>query len=286
MDHAVVIEGLSHRYGAQQALDNIDLILPAGRTIGLVGPDGVGKSTLLSLISGIKKTQTGRMQVLGGDIKDRAFRQSLAPRVAFMPQGLGRNLYRSLSVYDNIDFSARLFGVPAAERDERIRSLMQATGLGPFPDRPAGKLSGGMKQKVSLCCALVHNPDLLVLDEPTTGVDPLSRRQFWALVESLRTQRPQMTVLVATAYMEEAERFEYLVAMDEGRVLVCAPTIEVLEETRSASLEEAYVKLSCKGDATPLLIPPLPPHDGPPAMEAEGLTRRFGDFVAARDVSF
>ena len=286
MDHAVVIEGLSHRYGAQQALDHIDLVLPVGRTIGLVGPDGVGKSTLLSLISGVKKAQSGRMQVLGGDIQDRAFRQSLAPRVAFMPQGLGRNLYRSLSVYDNIDFSARLFGVPAGERDARIRALMQATGLGPFPDRPAGKLSGGMKQKVSLCCALVHSPDLLVLDEPTTGVDPLSRRQFWALVDSLRTLRPHMTVLVATAYMEEAERFEYLVAMDEGRILVCAPTVEVLEQTRSASLEEAYVKLSKKGDAAQLVIPPLPHHDGPAAMEAQGLTRRFGDFVAARDVSF
>ncbi len=286
MDHAVVIEGLSHRYGAQQALNQIDLSLPAGRTIGLVGPDGVGKSTLLSLISGIKKLQTGTMRVLGGDVRDGRYRQALAPRVAFMPQGLGRNLYRSLSVYDNIDFAARLFGVPAGERHARIRSLMEATGLDPFPDRPAGKLSGGMKQKVSLCCALVHNPDLLVLDEPTTGVDPLSRRQFWALVESLRTLRPHMTVLVATAYMEEAERFEHLVAMDEGRVLVCAPTIEVLEDTRSASLEEAYVKLSRKGDAAPLVIPPLPHHDGPPAMEAEGLTRRFGDFVAARDVSF
>ncbi|MDO9237585.1 MAG: ribosome-associated ATPase/putative transporter RbbA [Aquabacterium sp.] len=286
MEDAIVIEQLSHRYGPQLALDAIDLRLPTGRTIGLVGPDGVGKSTLLALISGVKKIQTGSLHVLGGDLRDRRFRQVLAPRVAFMPQGLGRNLYRSLSVYDNIDFAARLFGVPANECAPRIHALLEATGLGPFPDRPAGKLSGGMKQKVSLCCALVHNPDLLVLDEPTTGVDPLSRRQFWALVESLRTLRPQMTVLVATAYMEEAERFEHLVAMDEGRVLVCAPTVDVLEQTRSASLEEAYVKLSNKGDVAPLVIPPLPAHDGPPAMEAIGLTRRFGDFVAARDVSF
>ncbi|MDE2401462.1 MAG: ribosome-associated ATPase/putative transporter RbbA [Burkholderiales bacterium] len=286
MQSAVVIDNVSHRYDKQLALDGINLSLPMGRTIGLVGPDGVGKSTLLALISGVKKIQSGRMTVLGGDIADRRFRQELAPRVAYMPQGLGRNLYRSLSVYDNIDFSARLFGVPPAERDSRIRGLMEATGLGPFPDRPAGKLSGGMKQKVSLCCALVHNPDLLILDEPTTGVDPLSRRQFWALVESLRLQRPQMTVLVATAYMEEAERFDYLVAMAAGRVLVCAPTIEVLEQTRSPNLEEAYVKLSQCGDVEPLLIPPLPPSSGTPAMEAEGLTRRFGDFVAARDVSF
>ncbi|MES2089108.1 MAG: ATP-binding cassette domain-containing protein, partial [Pseudomonadota bacterium] len=165
MEHAIVIEQLTHRYDKQLALDGISLSLPAGRTIGLVGPDGVGKSTLLALISGVKKLQTGSMHVLGGDLRDRKFRQALAPRVAFMPQGLGRNLYRSLSVYDNIDFAARLFGVPPAEREPRIRKLMQATGLGPFPHRPAGKLSGGMKQKVSLCCALVHNPDLLVLDE-------------------------------------------------------------------------------------------------------------------------
>ena len=286
MQYAVQVERVSHRYGQQIALNDVSLALPMGKTIGLVGPDGVGKSTLLGLISGTKKLQAGSLTVLGGDVADARFRKELSPRVAYMPQGLGRNLYRSLSVYDNIDFSARLFGVPAAERDARIQRLMKATALDPFPDRPAGKLSGGMKQKVSLCGALVHNPDLLILDEPTTGVDPLSRRQFWALVESLRAERPHMTVLVATAYMEEAERFEHLVAMDEGRILVHAPTVEVLEQTRSASLEEAYVKLANKGDSSPLVIPPLPAWDGPPAMEAEGLTRRFGDFVAARDVTF
>ena len=284
--YAIVVDDLTHAYDGKLALDKISLSLPMGKTVGLVGPDGVGKSTLLGLLAGVKKLQSGRLTVLGGDMADAAFRRELAPRVAYMPQGLGRNLYRSLSVYDNIDFSARLFGVPPAERDERIQRLMRATALDPFHARPAGKLSGGMKQKVSLCAALVHNPDLLILDEPTTGVDPLSRRQFWALVESLRTERPHMTVLVATAYMEEAERFDYLVAMDDGRVLVCAPTIGVLEQSRSATLEEAYIKLSSKGDASPLVIPPLPPHDGPPAMEAEGLTRRFGDFVAARDVTF
>ena len=286
MQYAIIVESVSHAYDGKPALDQVSLSLPMGKTVGLVGPDGVGKSTLLALMAGVKKLQSGHLTVLGGDVADAAYRRELAPRVAYMPQGLGRNLYRSLSVYDNIDFSARLFGVPPAERDARIQRLMRATALDPFHARPAGKLSGGMKQKVSLCAALVHNPDLLILDEPTTGVDPLSRRQFWALVESLRLERPHMTVLVATAYMEEAERFDHLVAMDEGRVLVCAPTIGVLEQTRSASLEEAYIKLSRKGDTAPLLIPPLPPHDGPPAMEAEGLTRRFGDFVAARDVTF
>ena len=286
MQPAVSLQDVSHRYGDTLALQNVTLSLPTGCTVGLVGPDGVGKSTLLSIVSGVKRIQDGLVHVMGTDLSDAAARQRLLPRIAYMPQGLGRALYRSLSVYDNVDFSARLFGVPEAERDARIRHLLAATGMGPFADRPAGKLSGGMKQKVALCSALVHDPDLLILDEPTTGVDPLSRRQFWALVEGLRRQRPHMTVLVATAYMEEAERFEHLVAMADGRVLVNAPTAEVLARTQSAHLEEAYIKLSQGGEAEPLVIPPLPDFGGEPAMEAEGLTRRFGDFTAVSDVNF
>ncbi len=286
MHPAVSLQDVSHRYGETLALQNVTLSLPTGCTVGLVGPDGVGKSTLLSIVAGVKRIQDGLVEVMGTDLCDAAARQRLLPRIAYMPQGLGRALYRSLSVYDNVDFSARLFGVPEAERDARIRRLLAATGMGPFADRPAGKLSGGMKQKVALCCALVHDPDLLILDEPTTGVDPLSRRQFWALVEGLRRQRPHMTVLVATAYMEEAERLEHLVAMADGRVLVSAPTAEVLASTQSAQLEEAYIKLSQGGAAEPLVIPPLPDFGGEPAMEAEGLTRRFGDFTAVDHVSF
>lgn len=289
MGCAVHIQGLSHRYGKRVALDHVDLDLPMGRTIGLVGPDGVGKSTLLGLISGVKKLQEGRVEVLGGSVGDARYRRDLSPRVAYMPQGLGRNLYPTLSVYDNIDFFARLFGQDSRERHTRITRLLEATGLAPFPDRPAGKLSGGMKQKVGLCCALVHDPDLLVLDEPTTGVDPLSRRQFWALVKELSNERPHMTVLVATAYMEEAERFDHLVAMDAGRVLVCAPTAQVLEQTEAPTLEDAYVALlppERRGSGEALLIPPLVPCDGPPAMEAYGLTRTFGGFTAVKDVNF
>ncbi|MBU0916950.1 ribosome-associated ATPase/putative transporter RbbA [Aquabacterium parvum] len=286
MHPAVSLQDVSHRYGDTQALHNVTLSLPTGCTVGLVGPDGVGKSTLLSIVAGVKRIQDGMVEVMGTDLADTAARQRLLPRIAYMPQGLGRALYRSLSVYDNVDFAARLFGVPEAERNGRIRRLLAATGMAPFADRPAGKLSGGMKQKVALCSALVHDPDLLILDEPTTGVDPLSRRQFWALVEGLRRQRPHMTVLVATAYMEEAERFEHLVAMADGRVLVNAPTTEVLASTQSAHLEEAYIKLSQGGAAEPLVIPPLPDFGGEPAMEAQGLTRRFGDFTAVSDVNF
>nr|WP_295079102.1 ribosome-associated ATPase/putative transporter RbbA [uncultured Roseateles sp.] len=291
--NAVEITGLSHRYGGSaagaRALQAVSLSLPAGRTIGLVGPDGVGKSTLLSLIAGVKTIQQGRVQVLGGDVADAAFRQQLAPRVAFMPQGLGRNLYPTLSVAENIDFFARLFGQGPAEREARSQRLLQATGLAPFSDRPAGKLSGGMKQKLGLCCSLVHDPDLLILDEPTTGVDPLSRRQFWSLVEALRQERPGMTVIVATAYMEEAERFDHLVAMDDGRVLVCEPTEAVLRKAGVSSLEAAYIALlppEKRATSEPLLIPPRQHSEGPPAIEAEQLTRRFGDFIAVKEVSF
>lgn len=286
---AVDVQGVSHRHGETLALDDVSLQLPAGRTIGLVGPDGVGKSTLLSLMAGVRRLQRGRVQVLELDVASAADRHRLAPRAAFMPQGLGRNLYPTLSVAENIDFFARLFGQGAKERAARSQRLMDATGLAPFHDRPAGKLSGGMKQKLGLCCALVHDPDLLILDEPTTGVDPLSRRQFWALVEALRQERPGMTVIVATAYMEEAERFEMLVAMDTGRVLVCKPTKEVLATAPAGTLESAYIALlppARRGSGEPLVIPSRTPSDGPAAIEARHLTRRFGDFVAVSDVSF
>ncbi|RAR48331.1 ribosome-dependent ATPase [Paraburkholderia unamae] len=286
---AIRIAGVSHQYGATRALDGVSLVLPARTTIGLIGPDGVGKSTLLGLIAGVKRVQHGEVSVLGADLRVRDARERVLPRIAFMPQGLGRNLYPTLSVYENVDFFARLFGLAEAERARRIARLLDATGLAPFPDRPAGKLSGGMKQKLGLCCALVHNPDLLILDEPTTGVDPLSRRQFWTLVDDLRREHAGMSVIVATAYMEEAQRFEHLVAMDDGRVLVSDSTEAVLRRAGTPNLEAAYVALlpeQKRGDAGKLVIAPREPVAGPPAIEAVGLTRRFGSFVAVDHVSF
>ncbi len=287
---SVHIDGLSHHYGTFPALENISLQLAAGETIGLIGPDGVGKSTLLSVIAGVKIIQQGQVEVLGGNMADRRFRHQNSSRIAFMPQGLGKNLYPTLSVYENIDFFASLFGLRETERGKRIQHLLDATGLAPFPHRPAGKLSGGMKQKLSLCCSLVHDPDLLILDEPTTGVDPLARRQFWSLVDSLRTDRPEMSVIVATAYIEEAQNFKYIIAMDNGKILVNDLTSKVLEDTKSETLEEAYVKLLPKdrrGNEHGLEIPPfVPEKDSPPALEAENLTRRFGAFTAVDNVSF
>ena len=283
------IRAVTHRYGSVRALDAVTVDIPAGRTVGLIGPDGVGKSTLMGLISGAKKVQDGAVRVLGGDMTDRRHRDAVCPRIAYMPQGLGKNLYFELSVYENIDFFARLFGQSAEERRARINALLKATGLDPFPDRPAGKLSGGMKQKVGLCCALVHDPDLLILDEPTTGVDPLSRQQFWSLIDRVRDATPGMSVLVSTAYMDEARRFDWLMAMDGGRILETGAPEELERRTGSETLEEAFVALlpeSKRGGARRLTIPPRVPDGGPPAIVAKDLTRRFGAFTAVDRVSF
>ena len=286
---AVSVDGARHRYGGTAALDGASISIRAGSTVAFIGPDGVGKSTLLGLIAGVRRIQSGTVTVLGGDMASRAHRDRIAPRIAYMPQGLGRNLYPTLSVVENVDFFGRLYGQAESERRRRIARLLAATGLDPFPDRPAGKLSGGMKQKLGLCCALVHDPDLLILDEPTTGVDPLSRRQFWELIARIRSERPGMTLLVATAYMEEAERFEQVVAIDEGKIIAAGETREIIARANSRSLEEAYIALQRperRGEHAPLAIPPLQHSAGPPAIAAEDLTMRFGDFTAVDHVSF
>jgi ribosome-dependent ATPase len=278
------------RYGKVRALDAVGLELPAARIVGFIGPDGVGKSSLLALVAGARAIQSGEIEVLGGDMRDARHRAAISPRIAYLPQGLGRNLYPTLSVYENVDYFGSLFGYGAEERARRIGELLKATGLAPFADRPVGKLSGGMKQKLGLCCALIHDPDLMILDEPTTGVDPLSRRQFWELIERIRANRPGMSVLVATAYMEEAARFDWLVAMDEGRVLATGTPAELLARTQSRTLDECFIGLlppEQRAGYRPVALRPAPPaQDGEAAIEAQELTMRFGDFTAVDRVSF
>jgi ribosome-dependent ATPase len=283
------LAGVSHHYGKATAIAGIDLDIPADCTVGFIGPDGVGKSSVLALISGSRKIQTGTVTVLDGDMADAGHRTQVCQRIAYMPQGLGRNLYPTLSVFDNLDFFGRLFGHADAERATRIHDLLGATNLLPFASRPAGKLSGGMKQKLGLCCALIHDPDLLILDEPTTGVDPLSRLQFWELVADIRRRRPGMTVLVATAYMEEAERFDWLVAMDEGAILATGSPAEIKAQTGADTLEQAFISLLPAGDGDRHQVLEIPPRSADHteiAIEAKALTRRFGDFTAVDDVSF
>ncbi|MHA7838863.1 MAG: ribosome-associated ATPase/putative transporter RbbA [bacterium] len=283
------LEGISHRYGDIAALVDVDLEIPGGCLTGLIGPDGVGKSTLLGLLSGTRRLQSGRLEVADFDLSDRRQRRALRPEVAYMAQGLGTNLYPDLSVRENVDFFGRLFGLSSDARRERIGRLLEATGLAPFGDRAARKLSGGMKQKLGLCCALVHEPRLLVLDEPTTGVDPLSRRQFWELLDRIRARRSAMSVVVATAYMEEAERFDWLAVLHEGAVVATGRPESIQAETEADSLEGAYVSLVAPDSSRPAesLRPDRRSEgDGDLAVEARELTRRFGDFTAVERVSF
>jgi ribosome-dependent ATPase len=284
------VKNVSHRYGSTVALANLSIDIPARIMVGVIGPDGVGKSTLLGLIAGVKRIQDGEIVVFDKSIADKATLRDIRGRIAYMPQGLGRNLYPTLSVFENIDFFGRLFGQGAEERRSRITELLTATGMEKFEARPAGKLSGGMKQKLSLCCALINDPDLLILDEPTTGVDPLSRGQFWDLINSIRTRRPQMSVIVATAYMDEAERFDWLMAMDEGKIIATGTLKELLAKTGEPNLDEAFIALMPEAKRAlhqkVVVRPRVASPDETPAIEAEGLTRRFGDFVAVDHVSF
>jgi len=282
--------GVSLSYGRTRALDNVTLDIPAGAMVGLIGPDGVGKSSLLALAAGARIIQKGTIQVLGGDMASSRHRHSCYPRIAYMPQGLGKNLYPTLSVFENVEFFGRLFGHERAVREQRIADLLARTGLAPFADRLASKLSGGMKQKLGLCCALIHDPDLLILDEPTTGVDPLSRRQFWDLVDEIRAMRPGMSVIVATAYMEEAARFDWLVMMNRGTILATGTTAALLDNTGADDLDRAFIRLlpdEERRDYTGVVIPSLKAAQGAEiAIEAAHLTKRFGDFTAVDDVSF
>ena len=283
------IEGITQRYGAAIALDGVDIEIPSGCMAGLIGPDGVGKSTLLSIMAGARQIQTGKAFVLGGDMADAAHRLAVCSHIAYMPQGLGKNLYADLTVRENVEFFGRLFGQAPAERNEQIAELLDSTGLAPFADRLAKKLSGGMRQKLGLCCCLIHDPDLLILDEPTTGVDPLSRRQFWELIKRMRARREGMSVMIATAYMEEAERFDWLAAMSAGKVLASGSPAEIKARAGAATLEEGFIALlpeSERGGHRRLSIPPRRRFDGVPVIVARGLTCRFGDFTAVDRVSF
>ncbi len=286
---AARLTDVDHRYGDVVALDSVTVDIPAGQTVGLIGPDGVGKSTLLGLIAGARKIQSGKVEALGGDMADKSHRTRACADIAYMAQGLGTNLYPDLSVFENIDFFGRLFGLTRAERQSRTAALLAATGLSPFADRRAANLSGGMKQKLGLCCALIHEPALLILDEPTTGIDPLSRRQFWQLVDTMRARRPGMSVIVATAYMDEAEGFDWLAAIHAGRILATGSPQDLKAQTGRDSLEDAFVDLLprvSRPSGVALAAPAPTASTGSTAIEAHGLTRRFGDFTAVDDVSF
>lgn len=209
---AVRVTGLRRDFGEVCAIDGIDLHVADGELFGLVGPDGAGKTTTLRILAGVLRATSGEVEVLGHRIDVDPERAKA--EVAYMPQRFG--LYTDLTVAENLAFYADLFGVPPKERPARLERLYRFSRLEPFQDRLAGDLSGGMKQKLGLSCALIHRPRLLLLDEPTFGVDPISRRELWLIVHEMVAGG--VTVIVSTAYMDEAERFDRLALLHEGTV--------------------------------------------------------------------
>ncbi len=215
---AVSARGFSKRYGKDTAVNRIDLDIHKGEIYGLIGPDGAGKSSFMKAVAGVLSFEEGTLHVFDTQVDSEASAELIKQRIGFMPQGLGLNMYPDLSVEENIDFFARLRLVPEKELTTRKNRLLGMTRLEAFRDRPMKNLSGGMKQKLGLVCTLIHEPELIILDEPTTGVDPVSRRDFWSILARLLREQG-ITALVSTAYMDEATRFQRAALMYQGKVL-------------------------------------------------------------------
>jgi ABC-2 type transport system ATP-binding protein len=267
---AIRVAGLKKSYRGRPAVRGMDLSVRSGEIYGLIGPDGAGKSTLLKAIAGVLRFDEGTLDVLGTRIDSDRAAERTKPRLGFLPQGLGLSLYPELSVEENIDFLARLRLVPKADLKERKGRLLAMTRLAPFRDRPMKHLSGGMKQKLGLICTLIHEPELVILDEPTTGVDPVSRRDFWAILARLLRER-HATALVSTAYMDEASRFHRLSLVYGGRV-VASGDPESIRAARPGSL--VVIETERQAEAVARLRPRFPQVDPQGAcvrLFAEGL---------------
>ncbi|MBL0225337.1 MAG: ABC transporter ATP-binding protein [Geobacteraceae bacterium] len=299
--NTITTHNLTRRFGDMTAVDRLDLEIPAGELFGLVGSDGAGKTTTLRMLAGILDPQEGELEVLGHLFPTGAER--VKGQIGYMSQRFG--LYPDLSVAENISFYADIFGVSGVERRERTARLLDFSGLAPFNDRLAGRLSGGMKQKLGLCCALIHKPKLLLLDEPTNGVDPVSRRDFWHILRELHTEG--VTIVVATAYLDEAGRCDRVGLIHDGRMIAC-DTPSALTGNGTVSLEELVISRigpsnsslppggggsgrggSCHHGSTLQLHPPpgpLPSREGrEPAVVLDRLTKRFDSFTAVDSVS-
>jgi len=232
----VRVQGFSKFYRKNLAVDGVDLTVNAGEIYGLIGPDGAGKSTLMKAIAGVLTYDGGQVEIFGEVIDSEVAAENIKGRIGFMPQGLGLNLYDELSVEENIDFFAQLRDVPADVLVERKSRLLAMTRLEPFVKRPMKLLSGGMKQKLGLVCTLIHEPSLIILDEPTTGVDPVSRRDFWAILATLLREKG-VTALISTSYMDEATRFQRLSLMHESKVLAAGEPETILQQAPGSIVE-------------------------------------------------
>jgi ABC-2 type transport system ATP-binding protein len=232
MDPIIETRELTRRFGDVTAVDHLNLTISAGEIFGLVGPDGAGKTTTLRMLCSLVDPTEGTARVAGHDVVREP--QGVKDRIGYMAQRFG--LYLDLSVQENMNFYADLFGIIGPQRAELTSQLLQMTRMEPFRERQAGRLSGGMKQKLALMCTLLHRPEILFLDEPTNGVDPVSRRDFWAILYQLL--KDGITILMTTAYLDEAERCNRVGLMHKGRLINCdAP--EVLKRNAGAETMEA-----------------------------------------------
>jgi ABC-2 type transport system ATP-binding protein len=229
--------GLTRRFGALTAVDHLDLSVARGEIFGLVGPDGAGKTTTLRMLCGLMDPTEGSARVAGHDVVRQS--QSVKDQIGYMAQRFG--LYGDLSVEENMIFYADLFNITGPERKDLSLRLLRMTRMEPFRDRQAGKLSGGMKQKLALMCTLLHRPQILFLDEPTNGVDPVSRRDFWAILYQLL--KDGITIFMTTAYLDEAERANRVGLMHRGKLIRCEAPDELKRQTEAPSLEAAFIGL-------------------------------------------
>jgi ABC-2 type transport system ATP-binding protein len=293
---AVEVINLTKRFNDLTAVDNLSLSVAEGELFGLVGSDGAGKTTILRMLTGVMDPTGGEARILGCP---SSALEPVRGEIGYMSQRFG--LYPDLSVSENIRFYADLFGMTRADREERTQELLAFSGMAPFTGRMAGRLSGGMKQKLGLCCALIHTPKLLLLDEPTNGVDPVSRRDFWRILNQLRSQG--VTILVATAYLDEAERCDRVGLLHHGRLLAC-DTPARLTGNGAISLDDLVIGMiddqpvsGFGGSAGVLSLgrqkanPPQSPFQkGGGKTESQAvlldrISKRFGDFIAVDGVS-
>ncbi len=230
-------ENLTKRFDNLLAVDNFTIDIPEGEIFGLVGPDGAGKTTVIRLLAGILDPTSGNGWVCGKDIVNDSER--IKDKIAYMSQRFG--LYEDLTVHENINFYAEIYCVPRKEKKKRINKYLEFAGLTRFKSRLAGNLSGGMKQKLGLACALVHEPKVLFLDEPTNGVDPVSRRDFWQILYQLLKEK--VTIFFSTSYLDEAERCRRIALMHKGKLLRCDDPIRIKQEKHTQTLEQAFIEI-------------------------------------------
>lgn len=279
----IEISNLTKRFTDLIAVDGLTLSIPKGELFGLVGSDGAGKTTSLRMLTGVLDADSGQATVLGCPCHDL---EPVRSQIGYMSQRFG--LYPDLTVMENIRFHADIFGVPKGEWTARAERLLAMSGLQPFVKRRAGALSGGMKQKLGLCCALIHTPTVLFLDEPTNGVDPVSRRDFWRILDTLLAEG--VTVVVATAYLDEAERCHRVGLLHHGRLLACdtPQNLKVLADpvSKHPTLEDVFISVMGEGADTAVKRRPAPDlRSAVPAVILDGLTRSFGDFTAVNKIS-